>query len=240
MFGGDRAGRSSRGGSVVRSRTVDSMPTGLRPASRIKSTLPSRSFSTCSAIVGDTRFERFALGAAIGRPSASINLYARKQSGIRTPTVSPPAVTISGIRSVRGSTIVSGPHQKRCGQLRSRERPSAHDFPNHLDIMTVNNQRIRRGPALRLKDRGHRLGIRGVGTETINRLGRKRDETAAAEHFGGFLDRGRVGPVAVDDQNLGANLTHELARLLVRMRSTSSATPSRFARRWRRVPNRHH
>jgi len=34
------------------------------------------------------------------------------KSGHRTPTVSPPAVTISGIRCTRGNTIVNGPGQK--------------------------------------------------------------------------------------------------------------------------------
>ena len=54
--------------SVVKSRTVDSRPMAVGPLSMIRSIRPSRSASTCSARVGEIRFDRFALGAAIGWP----------------------------------------------------------------------------------------------------------------------------------------------------------------------------
>ena len=61
-------GRSSRGTDMVRSSTVDSRPTTVGPLSMIRSMRPSRSASTWSARVGESRFARFALGAAIGWP----------------------------------------------------------------------------------------------------------------------------------------------------------------------------
>ena len=57
---------------------------------------------------------RFALGAAMGMPACRINASATGWFGMRTPTVSRPAVTISGIDACLGSTSVNGPgHQRR-------------------------------------------------------------------------------------------------------------------------------
>ena len=77
-------GRSSRGTGVVRSRTVDSRPRAVGPLSMIRSMRPSRSASTWSARVGESRFARFALGAAIGWPGpfdqAECNLSRREHA----------------------------------------------------------------------------------------------------------------------------------------------------------------
>jgi hypothetical protein len=63
---GTPPGRNSVGGSVVMSRTVDSTPNGVAPASSTASISPLRSCSTWSAVVGLGRPNLFALGAAMG------------------------------------------------------------------------------------------------------------------------------------------------------------------------------
>ncbi len=73
--GVDRSRPKHRSGDAVRSRTVDSSPRSVGPLSRIRSIRPSRSARTCSARVGEMRFERLALG----RPEAV--LRARSSPG---------------------------------------------------------------------------------------------------------------------------------------------------------------
>ena len=104
-------GRRMRKGERVRSRTVDSRPKEVGPLSRIRSIRPSRSDRTCSARVGESRFERLALGAASGWPTRSIRPRATGGSGTLSATVSRPPVTTSGIRLDRSRTSVSGPGQ---------------------------------------------------------------------------------------------------------------------------------
>ena len=74
---------------------------------------PFRSRSTCEAVVGETCSLRFALGAASGARTRASSARAAGCDGARTATVGLPPVTSSGTRSVRGSTSVSGPGQKR-------------------------------------------------------------------------------------------------------------------------------
>ena len=63
----------------------------------------------------------------------------------------------------------------------------------NCNIVTVDDQRIGRGSAFRLKDLGHGLRVRGVGPETVNGLGGERDESPLPEHVGRFRDRFRIG-----------------------------------------------
>ena len=109
LFRSDRAGAKDAQGEPVRSRTVDSRPTAVGPLSRIRSIRPSRSARTCSARVGESRFDRLALGAASGWPARSIRPRATGGSGTRSATVSRPAVTMSGIRLTGGARASAGP-----------------------------------------------------------------------------------------------------------------------------------
>src|SRR5271155_60544 len=68
---------------------------------------------------------RFALGAAMGTPAASIKLIATGCAGIRIPTAGNPAVTMSGMLGDFGSTSVNGPGQKR---LASSSASYGHSF----------------------------------------------------------------------------------------------------------------
>ncbi len=104
-------GRKSRGRSPANVITVDSTPTAQGLPIKIASTLPSRSLMQCSAVVGLGEPERFALGAATGVPAADISSCAIGSDGKRIATVSSPALTSSGIKSLFGNIIVKGPGQ---------------------------------------------------------------------------------------------------------------------------------
>ena len=82
------------------------------PLSMTRSIRPSRSASTCSARVGEIRFDEFALGAAMGWPTRSMRAASHGALGDRSATVSCPAVTRSGMMALRRRTSVSGPGQK--------------------------------------------------------------------------------------------------------------------------------
>ena len=70
------------------------------------------SSNTSRAVVGLGRPERLALGAAMGRPAASMSARATGCAGMRTATVASPAVTRRGTFSLFGKISVSGPGQK--------------------------------------------------------------------------------------------------------------------------------
>src|SRR2546422_7298507 len=66
---------------------------------------------TCSAVVGESGFEELALDAAKGKSHSRITAWIKGWLGQRTPTVGPPAVTMSGMAFARGRTNVNGPGQ---------------------------------------------------------------------------------------------------------------------------------
>src|SRR5262249_50617159 len=106
----------------VRSSTVDSIPTGQRPPSRIMATLRPREPATCSAVVGLILPEGLALGAAIGRPQAVSTARATAWLGTRTAKLSKPALarseTVQSRR--RGSTRVNAPGQNLAASRSAR------------------------------------------------------------------------------------------------------------------------
>ena len=108
---GSPPGRRSRGGSCVRSSTVDSTPTAQLPPSMIMSIRPPTSSSTSWAEVQLGRPEVLALGAAMAIPASRIMARVTGWLGQRTPTVSRPAVVSSGTVGWRFKTMVSGPGQ---------------------------------------------------------------------------------------------------------------------------------
>jgi hypothetical protein len=60
-------------------------------------------------VVGLTRFDRLALGAATAPPKARSSSSATGWSGTRSPTVARPAVTSGQIDAAFGTTSVNGP-----------------------------------------------------------------------------------------------------------------------------------
>ena len=57
----------------------------------------------------------------------------------------------------------------------------------------MRDQRVEAWPVLGRVDRGHGGGVRGIGAEAIDGLGREGDELARPEQGGGLCDAGRVG-----------------------------------------------
>ncbi len=110
-------GRRMRGRSPVASTTVDSRPTSLAPPSRIRGMRPSRSDSTCLAVVGLGLPERLALGAARGNPQAAIRARAAGWLGARRARESRPALTAAGTPLLRGTIRVRGPGQKASARV---------------------------------------------------------------------------------------------------------------------------
>ena len=89
------------------------MPHRVGPPSSTTSTAPPSPATTCSARVGLSWPNRFALGAATGTPAAAISARADGSSGTRTAIVSRPEVTIGGMISGRSTIRVIGPGQNR-------------------------------------------------------------------------------------------------------------------------------
>ena len=127
--GASPPGRSSRGTGPVMSTIVDSTPTWHGPSSTTASIFPSRSWSTCSAVVVLGLPDRLADGAATGTPARRMISRVTAVRGQRTATVSSPAVVRRGTVSRHGSTMVSGPGQNR--------RASSHAAPGMSRQMSV-------------------------------------------------------------------------------------------------------
>ena len=104
-------GRSTVGGSVVVSTTVDSSPTSVSSDTMMAETRPIISSITCSLFVGLGRPEILALGAAMGTPADLMSPRAMRLEGKRTATVSSPAVTTSGTPLLLCMISVKGPGQ---------------------------------------------------------------------------------------------------------------------------------
>ena len=182
-----RASRSGRGGAVaaassVRSRTVDSRPTAVGPLSMIRSIRPSRSARTCSARVGESRFDRFALGAAIGWPDAFDQAASDRPGGApHARRSSLPAVTMSGMMAdaVEDERQRAGPEPR--GQRLGRRRAiRATHVAGLRDTGHVDDQRVDRGPSLGREDPRDGRGVGGDRPQAVDRLGRERDQPAAA------------------------------------------------------------
>ena len=112
---GCRRGAAAAAGPSCSRRSWTPTPIGLGPPSRITSRRGSRngprSSTTCCAVVGLTRPNRFADGAATASPVVRSSASVSGWAGARRPTVSRPPVTASGTRAERGSSSVSGPGQ---------------------------------------------------------------------------------------------------------------------------------
>ena len=112
--------RTTTGSPCARSTTVEAEPTSGSGAQRYTSTSPPNAASTSSHVEGVGAPLRFALVTASGPVRAS-TASASGSCGIRTPIVvgSPPRSHARAI-SARGSTIVSGPAQKRSASASAR------------------------------------------------------------------------------------------------------------------------
>src|SRR5262245_21393515 len=100
-----------RGGSAVRSRTVDGSPPGVGPPSSTRSTPYGKYVRTPEALVDGARPFGLALGAVTGAPRSSTRSRAIGWGERRTPSVPVPAVTTDGTAVTAGSTSVNAPGQ---------------------------------------------------------------------------------------------------------------------------------
>ena len=168
-------GRNSRGGCVVRSTIVDSIPPAVGPPSRISGIRPSRLANTCAACVGDNCDDRFALGAANGTPASRSSATATPCAGTRTATVAPPG---HGIRHFGplGQHQRQRPGPESLRQPRRGVRPSGGNSTHLRHLRHMHDQRIVGRPALGRKDPGHGRRVQGIRPQAVNRLGRKRHQ----------------------------------------------------------------
>jgi len=115
--------RNTTGRFVVQSTTVDSSPTSEAPLLRMHGIRPDNSSRAAVHVVGLGRPDRLAEGAATGVPHSAKKTRATGCRGNRIPTVSRPAVTLSGMDGCRGTTTVSGPGENTSSNF-SAERGS--------------------------------------------------------------------------------------------------------------------
>ena len=134
-------GRSRRTCSPSKPTMVDSRPIWLSPPSSTTRTASPNSSRTCSARVGLTRPKRLADGAAMPPPNAVNSCCAIGCEGTRIATVSCPPVTTSCTASERGSTIVSGPGQKRAASFCAFSRHLARPAMQVLRVVEVDDHR---------------------------------------------------------------------------------------------------
>ncbi len=185
---------------VVRSRTVDSRPIAVGPLSMIRSIRPSRSARTCSARVGDSRFDRLALGAEIGRPKRSIRPRATLPAGTRTATVSLPAVTRSGMLAARFRTKCQRAGPEPLSQRLRRDGPFGDAVPRLCDRRHVDDQWVDGRPALGREDPRDALDIGGNPAQSVHGLGGESHQSAPQPGLDRRVEHGRVGLVGVRGQ----------------------------------------
>ena len=183
-------GRSSIG-SPRQATMVDSRPTGVGPPSRIRSTRPSRSASTCCAVVGETWPERLAEGATIGLPNAASSVARDRMRPARAPRWCRGRRSQDrrpGSRAAFGSTSVSGPGQKAAASRSASHRTRA-SAPRRVGVRHMRDQRVEARPALGGIKPRDRLAVGGIGAEAVDRLGRERDEAARGQDARRGFDR---------------------------------------------------
>ena len=163
-----------------RRRSSNSSPTCVAPPSSTASMRPSSSASTCAAVVGLMRPERFADGAATGRADAlQQRVRERMRRHAQRNAVEAGAGEIAN-RSARRCRHDEG-QRTRPEARRERERALVEDAlpPRRVEARHMGDQRIEARPLLRGVDSRHGLGARRVGAEPVDRLGREGDEAAA-------------------------------------------------------------
>ena len=202
-------GRSSTGAPSSKPRMVDSRPSGQAPPSRTAAMRPPRPSRTCARVVGLTRPEGLAEGAASGPPKAASRRCASGCAGTRSATVARPAVARSARPESgrRGRTSVSGPGQKRVGERAGLGREHGEALGGG-EVGDVHDQRVEGGPALGGEDAGDRRGRCGR-----RRRGRRRSRSGRrrARPRAGAPAAARRPRVAVGERD-GVALGHRLTR----------------------------
>ena len=144
---------------------------------------------TCSARVGLSRPERLARGRgerAAERLDHRVRRPARGAERDRRKAGSRERMDRRIGRERHDERQRTGPEFFRQPLGARVERSVA---PRHIDIGHVTDQRVEARPPLGGEDARHRLAVRGVGGEAVDRLRRQRDQLAARQRRGGVADR---------------------------------------------------
>ena len=197
-----------RKGELVRSRTVDSRPSGRRAAVEDQVDPAVEVVEDVLGQVGEMPFDRFALGAAIGLPGVRSGRRATSGDGTRSADGLPAAGHDVGdqARSRQdqgqaawpeppGELVAPRPASRRTQVRACRPRPA----------WTISG--LNRGPPLGLEDPWPRPpGSVAIGAEAVDGLGREGHEAAASEDLRGLVERRPAsGRVAVDRvRNVGS------------------------------------
>ena len=173
-------GRSSVIFPSAMETTVDSIPTRVGPPSSTGTESPKAAL-TCPAVVGESSLNRFALGAAIGTPQASINSRATGCAGTRTPTVGESGGDdigdVSGFRKHQREG--SGP--PALGEFFCFARPLGDQSPRHLDGRSVDDQRAGFRAAFQFENFCDGGSVERVRAQAVNGFRGEGDQAAVAE-----------------------------------------------------------
>ena len=173
-------------------------------------------------MVGLTRPEGLALGAATGRRVASSRARAIGWAGIRTPTVSRPAVASRD----RGAPAGLGQDQGQGSRPEGGRDPQgqvveAGDGARPGEIGHVDDQGVVGGPALGGVEARYGRVVGGDGTQAVDGLGREGHETAPAQDGG---RRGDGRGIGGSDQ---ARSRFRPTSVAARTRASLTASPRR-------------
>ena len=154
--------------------------------------------STCADVLGLTRPERLAEGAAIGRPAAWSSACATCPDGTLTARVGK-----SGGRLVADRAVVAArQHQgqrawpEALGQ-HMRQAGRSHLAPGAAGIGEVGDQRVVPGTTLGGEHAADRRRIGGIRAEPVDGLGAEGDQPAAPQQVGGKGDARSIGGKAL-------------------------------------------
>ena len=190
-------GRNSAGGSAVQSTIVDSTPIGVTTAVKnqvhaaveIGEHVRGRGRAGAREAIRARRRHRHAAGFhqrpghAVRRHPHGHGRQARRHR-IRHRGL---------LRQHKGERS-----RPECQRQRSRRgRHSGGHEPELPHVRDVHDERVGRGAPLRLEDPLHGRRVERVGAEAVHRLGRERDQAAAANHVRGLRDHLRVGPLRI-------------------------------------------
>ena len=209
--------RSTRGGSAVQSTIVDSTPTAHGPPSTTRSRRGSirapSSSSTSVARVGLTRPKRFALGAATPRAGSPVCPSERLEAGQRDRVVRAPqgdGVLAPGEEVPRAPAAPDDDGQRarpeRLGQSLRRGVAARAPRSQGLRTVDVHDERMTRGTPLDAVHPAHGIGVLGISSQPVDRLGGQADQATGDPGAGGpdcghGVD-GTVGPKSVDEGDL--------------------------------------
>ncbi len=185
---------------------------------------PSRSARTCAAVVGLVCPKRLALGAATGTPAAAIKAM---RHGMRGQPQSRPFHARRCTRRESARCAAAAWSAGRARRLRQavRQPPATPEVSSRArcHVGHVNDHRVPVRTLLGGEDLLHRAGVQGVGSQSVDRLGGKRHQSAAAQNLS-RLQQGRVArarAVGAMVQGEGAEFSSPPTAWAARCRSDS-------------------